>query len=277
MFSSTRKIFAALVFALIFAAAPALAQDTPKPDGAKQSDKGVTEKGFRGRIFELKHRDPESLFNVLRPLTSGFEGSTMSISREMHTISVRDFPENLAAIEEALRRLDVAETPRPDIDLHVHILIASNGASKPGGDIPAELSDVVRQLQTTLSYKNYQVMSSQVLRGKEGVAGLGNKGVAELRLSPDTAANENPIFYEYKLGQIALDAAGAGAWKVQVGNFYFSMRIPLRLGGAGGSIQYENVGFNTPVGMREGEKVVVGTTTMQDKGVVIVLVANVIK
>ncbi len=277
MFSSTRKFFAALAFALALSAPPALAQDTPKPDGGKQQDRHVTEKGFRGRIFELKHRDPESLLTALRPLGSGFEGSTMSISREMRTLSVRDFPENLAAIEEALRRLDAPETPRPDIDFRVHILIASNGAPKPGGDIPAELADVIKQLQTTLSYKNYQMMSSQVLRGKEGPGGLSNKGVAELRLSPDTAANENPIFYEYGIRQISLDAATPGTWKVQIGGFGFSMRIPLRVGGATGPVQFESVGFNTPVGMREGEKDVVGTTTMQDKGVVIVLVAKVIK
>ena len=277
MLTPTRKVFAALVFALACSAQPARAQGEQKPEAARPQEGRVSEKGFRGRIFELRHRDPESLFNVLRPLGSGFEGSTMSISREMRTISVRDFPENIASIEEALRRLDVPETPRPDIDFRVHILIASNGAARPGGDIPADLGDVVKQLQATLSYKSYQLMSSQVLRGKEGAGGIGNKGVAELRLTPDTPASENPIFYEYRLNQISLDGPGAGPLKVQIGNFIFSIRIPLRVGAGTGAIQYENVGFNTPVGMREGEKVVVGTTTMQDKGVVIVLVAHVIK
>jgi hypothetical protein len=53
------------------------------------------------------------------------------------------------------------------------------------------------------------------------------------------------------------------------------MRIPVDTGT--GAINYERVGFETPVNMREGEKVVVGTTTMQDKGVIVVLTAKIIK
>ena len=276
MLSSLNRFTLALFAALLFLAAPALAQgdadkQEPKPDEA------VSEKGFRGRIFELKHRDPHSLHGVLRPLGSGFRGATMSVNYEFKTITVRDFPENLAVIEEAIKRLDVPEPARPDIELRVHILITTNSSQSPGGttQLPAELNDVIRQLQSTLSYRNYHLMTSQVLRGKEGPGRLENKGVAELRLTPDTAASNNPIFYNYQLAQISLDASGAaGPWKVQVGNFNFSMRIPVQ---TAGGLQYENVGFNTPVGMREGEKVVVGTTTMQDKGIVIVLVANVVK
>jgi hypothetical protein len=53
------------------------------------------------------------------------------------------------------------------------------------------------------------------------------------------------------------------------------MRIPVET--ATGIINYESVGFETPVNIREGEKVVVGTTTMQDKGLIVVLTARIIK
>ncbi|HEX7177649.1 MAG TPA: secretin N-terminal domain-containing protein [Pyrinomonadaceae bacterium] len=277
MLSSLNRFSLALLATLLLLASPALAQGGSDKQEAKPDDT-VSEKGFRGRIFELKHSNPEQLHAVIRPLGSGFRGATISSNREFKTITVRDFPENIAVMEEAIKRLDVPEPARPDIEFRVHILIATNSAQSPGGatQLPAELNDVVRQLQTTLSYKNYHLMTSQVVRGKEGPGGLGNKGVAELRLTPDTTANENPIFYEYRLNQIWLDAAGTNPLKVQLGNFNFSMRIPLQTSAAG-TLQYENVGFNTPVGMREGEKVVVGTTSMQDKGIIVVLVANVIK
>jgi hypothetical protein len=272
-------LLAALIICAAAAAMPALAQGDDKPDAKQESkqDDAVSEKGFRGRIFELKHRSPDALYGVLRPLGSGFRGAAMSVNREFRTITVRDFPENLAVMEEAIKRLDTPEPARPDIEFRVHILIATNNPQQFGAqsDLPAELNDVVKQLQTTLSYKAYRLMTSQVLRGKEGPGGVGNKGVAELTLSPSTAARQHPIFYEYRLNQISLDSTGANAWRMQLGNFNFAMRIPLET--TTNVVQYENVGFNTPVGMREGEKVVVGTTTMQDKGIVIVLVANVIK
>ena len=276
MLSSLNRFTLALCASLLFLAPPALAQGGDNKQESKPEEV-ITEKGFRGRIFELKPSNPEQLAGVLRPLGSGFRGAALSYNRDFKTITVRDFPENIAVMEEAIKRLDVPEPARPDIEFRIHILIATNSAQSPGGttQLPSELNDVVRQLQSTLSYKNYHLMTSQVLRGKEGPAGVGNKGVAELRLTPDMAANQNPIFYEYRLAQIGLDAAGANPLKVQIGSFNFSMRIPLQT--AANVLQYESVGFNTPVGMREGEKVVVGTTTMQDKGIVIVIVANVVK
>lgn len=289
MSSSIRRLSLALAVALSLCAAPAArAQDeqqqqpkqTAQAAPAPPQDDSVTEKGFRSKIIELKHRDPNALYSVVRPLGSGFRGSTITFNRDLRLLTIRDFPENIAAIEEALRRLDTPEPARPDIEFRVHILIAANNPQAPGGGAdgyPAELNEVIKQLRTTLTYKSYYMMSSQVLRTKEGPAGLGNKGVAEFKLAPDTAGHEHPIFYEYRINNISLDPATPAGWKVNIGTFNFGVRIPLVVGGSGNVVQYENVGFNTPVSMREGEKVVVGTTSMQDKGIVIVIVANVIK
>ena len=43
----------------------------------------------------------------------------------------------------------------------------------------------------------------------------------------------------------------------------------------GGSVQYQAVGFETPVSLKQGEKVVIGTTTMNDKALVVVVTAKV--
>ena len=278
MFPQTRRLTAALALALLLPASAGLAQNPPKAEAAaaQQDDSGVTEKGFRSKIIELKYIDPNALYSVIRPLGSGFKGSAISVNRDLKLLTVRDFPENIAGIEEAIKRLDKPEPPRPDIEFRIHILIASNNPQRAAGanDSPAELNDVIKQLQSTLSYKSYYLMNSQVVRSKEGPGGLGNKGVAEFKLSPETSGSQHPIFYDYRISQVSLDPATTGAWKVQVGNFNFSIRIPVIVGT---NLQYENVGFNTPVGMREGEKVVVGTTSMQDKGVVIVIVANIIR
>ena len=41
-----------------------------------------------------------------------------------------------------------------------------------------------------------------------------------------------------------------------------------------GEIQYQNVGFETPVSLRDKEKVVIGTTTMGDKALIVVVTAT---
>ena len=251
-------------------AQPAAAQTAPP---ARTPDY-VEEKGFKGKVFEIKHRDPDTLLNVLRPLGSGFKGATISTNNQFKTVTVRDFPENIAAIEEAIKRLDTPETPSPDIEFTVHIMIASN-SDMSGSELSPELAPVVRQLQSTLRYKNYVQMTSAIHRGKEGSNPASNTGIAESKLLGVTTPQGNPIFYNYSLSRIVLDGPTTSP-KVQVGQFQFSMRAPLVMGNDG-TIAYENIGFTTPVAVREGEKVVVGTTSMGDKGLIVVLSAKVLK
>ena len=256
-----------LALALLLLAAPgALAQsEAPKPE-----DNFVTQKMFQNRVFDVKNRDPQSLVRVLSPLTSGFRGAVVSANAEFRTISVRDFPENIAVIEEAIRRLDTPEVARPGVEFRVHMLVASNEETLPNRH-PAELGPVVRQLQSTLGYKNFSLIGSQIVRGKDGQSTNWNKGVADLRLANDTPASKNPVYYNYSLNAVSLEGAGAQT-RLRVGQFNMEMKMPLWLGGD--KVVYETVGFNNPVSLREGERVVAGTTSIADKNVVVILSAS---
>lgn len=270
MFSIKLIKSAVLALTLAFASTAFAQEATPTPQPTSGST--ATRPGLKNRVFEIKHRDPDTLLAVLRLLGSGYGG--MSVSNEFRTLTVRDYPENIATIEEAIRRLDTPVPPTPGIEFRVHILIASNAATS-SNQYPAEISDVVKQLQSTLSYKNYYLMTSAVLRTKEGPVGVQNKGVADFKLMTEGAARNNPIFYEYRARHITLDTTSTGAPVMQIGNFGFNMRIPVEVNT--GQIQYDTVGFESPVSVREGEKVVVGTTTMQDKGIIVILTARVVR
>ncbi|HZT61464.1 MAG TPA: hypothetical protein VFA21_22855 [Pyrinomonadaceae bacterium] len=270
MLSAGHKFSLALLLALVCAGA-ASAQDKSAPKA--EEDNYVTSKAFQNRVFEIKNRDPQILARVLMPLTSGFRGAVVSWNEDFHTISVRDFPENIAVIEAAIRRFDTPEASRPGIEFRVHLLVASNDESA-ANRYPAELSDVVKQLQSTLGYKNFSVMGSQIILSKEGRGENYNKGVADLRLTNDSPASKNPVFYDYNFNTISLDRTG-GQTRVQIDNFNMDMKVPVSLGT--GPITYETVGFKNPISLREGENVVVGTTSIADKSVVVVLSATTIK
>jgi len=110
--------------AFLFTAGLVRAQtESPTPSA---TDNYVTNTGFKNRVFEVRNRMPEDLLPVIRLLTSGFKGAQISASNEFRTITVRDFPENIAAVEEAIKRLDKPEAARPDIELKMHVLLASN-------------------------------------------------------------------------------------------------------------------------------------------------------
>lgn len=275
---SAMKRVLVLVIMLLFPAAAAVAQEQqPSPAKAQDSSQAATDRALRSRVFEVKHRDPRQLVEVLMPLGSSARGSVMTSNQEFKTITVRDYPEVIATVEEAIRRLDVPEPARPGMEFHVHILIANNNASQSSAQFPAELENVLKQLRATLNYKNYYLMTSQVIQARDQAArGVSSKGVAELRLSPDTAASKNPIFYEFSLQRLELETPASGATVIQIGDFGFSMKVPLMVGPQD-ALQYQDIGFHTPVRLREGEKVVVGTTSMEDKGIVVVLTGTVTK
>jgi hypothetical protein len=255
-------------------------QQSPTPQPAlaptARSSEYVEEKGFKTKIIEVKYRDPGSLFSALRALGSGFKGARIDPDPNFRILTVRDFPENIAVIEEAVKRLDTPQPVRPEIEFHIHVLIASNSPSS-GDEFPAELNEVLKQLQGTLKYKSYGLMSSSVHRASQAGQGVSNKGVAQSKLFSVSTPLDNPIFYEYNLMPLMIRDNTAGGSTIEIGQFTFNMRVPLLTGGQAQQIQYENVGFRSPVTIRDGEKIVVGTTTMGDKGLVVVVSAKIIK
>jgi hypothetical protein len=248
---------------------------TPPAGEAPRGPDFVEEKGFKGKVFTTQHRDPNDLAIAIRPLGSGFKGATITPNRDFKIITVRDFPENIAAIEEALKRLDAPlppAPPRPDIEFEVHVIVASNDASA-AESVPSHLNDVIKQLRTTLKYKGYSLMASSLHRTKDGSDGVNNSGVAESKLFNVSRPQGNPIFYHYSLERPYVEGQSAPA-TIHVRIFNFGMRIPLSIGSG---VNYENVGIRTPISLREGEKVVVGTTTIEDKGLVVLLTAKLLK
>jgi hypothetical protein len=261
---------ALLALALLLLAAPAALAQTEAP---KSEDNYVTQKMFQNRVFDVKNRDPQSLVRVLAPLTSGFRGAVVSANPEFRTISVRDFPENISVIEEVIRRLDMPEPARPAVEFRVYFLIGSNDEASPG-HYPDELSDTVKQLQPSLGYKNFNLIGSQIVRSREGRGENSNKGVADLKMPNDTPANKSPVYYSYSMHGVSLDGA-PGRARVQVDDFVMDLKVPLWLGGD--KLVYESVGFRNPVSLREGERVVAGTTSIADKNVVVILTASTTK
>ena len=255
------KRTAMILFTLLFASLT-FGEEPPKKEY-------TTTREFKNRVFEVKNRDPMVMMSAVKLLGSGFQGADMSVNPELRTITVRDFPENLATIEDALKRLDQPVAGEPEIEFHVHVLIGANTPlnSRPLAD---ELEPVVKQLQSTLRYSSYGLLTTSVHRTRPG-NGIESSGVAEAKLLGMATPDTKPIFYRYWLRRISIPK-DATRETTDVENFRFSMQVPI---GTGSDIRYQDVGFDTPVSVRKGEKVVVGTTTMGDKALVVVVTATV--
>jgi hypothetical protein len=271
MLKTTKNVPAVLVLILIFISV-SFAQQADSGAKQKSDSDFVTEKGFKSKVFHVKNRDAASLATVLRQLGSGFKGASISANSEFKTLTVRDFPENLATIEDALSRLDTPASPRPNIELHMYVLVASNTSGNAGGTtahVPVELRDVLTQLRETLSYRNYELATSVVQRLTETSRGLRGKGTTEISRSP-ASAGDVTLPYEYHINSVTVASTSTGAPIVQIGEFTFStgMMAPTT---------FDNrTQVQTSLSLRGGEKVVVGTATLGDRALIIVLTVKVI-
>jgi hypothetical protein len=234
----------------------------------KKEEEFNTIREYRNKVFELKHRTPRDLYPSLALLGSGFKGAAINANNEMRTITVRDFPENLAAIEDALKRLDRPVATNPDFELKIHVLIASRNPLT-GNPVPDELAPVVKQLQATLRYTHYGLMTTTVHRTTTGT-GLEGSGVADATLLGLAQNQERPIFYRYKLRDLT-STTSTDRPAISIRNFEFTMNMPIV---TGNGVQYQHVGFETPFTVRENEKVVIGTTTMGEKALIVVVTAG---
>ena len=254
----------ALVLVLVWIPA-AFAQQTT-PQAVKPEPDFVTEKGFKSKVFEVKYRDAYALSTVLRQLGSGFKGASVSANSEFKTITVRDFPENLATIEEAIKRLDTPAAPRTNIDLHMYVLVASNtsGAGDTASQVPAELKDVLTQLRGTLNYGNYELAATVVQRLTETRNILQGNGTGVVSHANPTGL-DMALPYQYVIQSISLVQNPSGAATVQINEFSFSAQTDK-----------DRAQVQTALNLRDGEKVVVGTATIRNRALIVVLTAKLV-
>lgn len=270
MFKLMKNVLTAIVVVLIVNSSSSAQQQTPIAQ-SNPDDNFVTEKGFKSKVFEARYRDATSLAKVLRQLGSGFKGASISPNTEFKTLTVRDFPENLATIEEALKRLDTPVAAPANIELHMHVLLASNSSaqvSPASAQVPAELKDVLTQLRGTLNYANYELATSVVQRLTETPRGLHGKGTAEVSRSPATGGSVI-LPYEYTINSVTLASTSTGATIIQIGEFRFTT-------GLTSSTLDNRTQVQTALNLRDGEKVVVGTATLGDRALIIVLTVKVL-
>src|SRR6478609_4678843 len=122
------------VIALLLAAAiPSFAQEARE----KEPEYNTTRE-FRTRVFQIQNRAADDIASAVRLLGSGFKGSGLSVNRELRTITIRDFPENVATVEEAIKRLDVPAAATTDALMRIWIVIGSKSAIANAQPLPED-------------------------------------------------------------------------------------------------------------------------------------------
>jgi hypothetical protein len=240
-----------LLLVLALMALPLAAQDQKKEEPKEPQVQ---------RLFVLKYADPNQISNLIRVFTSN-----VTPNAAMHALAVSASPEAMAAIEDAIKRLDVPAAAPQDVELTVYLLIGGTADGAPPTSLPRDLDGVLAQLKMAFSYKSYKLGDVLSLRGRTGQR-LQTSGIG---YSVPTGTLPRPVTTQLTVNAISIGADG-------------SIHID-GLRAANQAVGAETVGapyatLSTDLDIKEGQKVVVGKVGIDpSQAMFLVLMAHVIQ
>ncbi len=213
------------------------------------------------KIIEVRNLDVRELPPLLLPF-----GAAIQFSLPLRRLVVSGRPETVAAVEEAVRRMDVPAPAPKNVEITAYILMAS---PQPGGNVPPELEGVTKQLKNLFSYQGFRLLDTMVLRVRDGESG-------EASAVGTPPADFPTNLYAKTVYQARFTGVGvSGDDKIRllrIRELKFGARIPYSTGGSG--YQFNEVGFNTGIDVREGQKVVVGKANVDGSNNAMTLVVT---
>jgi hypothetical protein len=148
---------------------------------------GQEEPTLRTEIVRLKYVKAQDLRPHLQ-LFTGKSGYIQTTPERADILSVRDTPENVARILEAIREIDVKP---PDIMFTVQLIMGSESDATVDKELAKD--PVILELGKLLRYKGYSLLDSTVLRGvdlERSEVVFGPKADFELRFRPEVAKGQ---------------------------------------------------------------------------------------
>jgi len=227
--------------------------------------------------FHVKYTNTDQLYELFYPLPG-----ELRASRELGLLVVHAPPQTMAFISDTIAKLDVPSqkpTGTANVELMVYLLGAAVKGSNSDNDVVRPLQAVVDELRKRFPYDNYRLLESAVLRVRSNSQGEAS-GFLRGSMTPALASVSST--YDLK---VALDKVepGTGSRLISLRDFRFGVRLPVATSPEGTpperlQYQYQQVGINTQIDIREGEMVVVGKAGVQGAfdGIFVVLRAEVV-
>jgi len=197
----------------------------------------------------------------------------------LQAIVLKGKASDVTSVEQILKELDTAVASSRDFELTIWAIGGSNDSSATSqGQMPELLAPVVKQLRAIFPYKNYQVLSTMLIRSKEG-SRAENRGVMQTFSNVPNFSHPSVYDVDYSDSNISAEERNA---LIHLRNFRFVARVPLPEGSdSGGKANWhmEDVLINTDVDLHEGQKVVVGKANVEnsDSALFVVLSARLVQ
>jgi hypothetical protein len=260
-------IFLAVMVTLPALIIPVRGQEKEPADNSATQEQAPTGKAAKEeqvrRVIQLKYADPGHVAVLLTLF-----GASLRWDGPSKVLTVVGPTSAVAAVEEAVKKLDVPPPPTKDVDLTAYFVLATRQPMQ-ASDLPPELGEVVTQLKRVLNYQSFQLVNTAFLRIQEaergavsGVARVGSEPV-EFHLSFDRAE----IIPEAKARTVRIS-----------GLDFVAEQATTHVANTNLIAKTTTAKIHTNIDIAEGQKVVVGKTALDfpDNALILVLTAKVI-
>lgn len=205
------------------------------------------------KLVTLRNTEPRAIESMVQMF-----GVRINSNNQMKTMAISGTAENLAAAEAAIKQLDVA--PK-NIELTVYFVVGGDQQTMFGA-IPQDLRDVITQLKGTFTFKEYKMLDVLTLRTRAG-SSAETSGILNAAIPPRMS--------QFSIRNTTVSEDGT---TIRIDRMHAGLKIPFthRDGGAADpksgakrqdSFEYIDSMIDQDVDVKEGQKVVVGRSSLE--------------
>jgi len=238
------------------------------PSFAQKADTGQAAPPTAGneelvtRIFPIEYADIRDLANVIMIF-----GGRVQAEPDLGVIGWTGPASMLPAVEAAIASLDVAPTPESNVELTIYFLVATRGGAGRSL-VPAALDGVAVQLQEVFGYGSVQLIESTALRVRPGSRGDVNGFL------PRRPGDSQEARYEFGFRNLKVTEDESGR-SIRLDGLEASIQTPRAVVVDGEpTTRSVETGIRTDIDLREGQKAVIGKTTIEGGAEAIFVVVN---
>lgn len=244
------------IFLAVFVLLPVQAQDNPAR---------VT------KLIEVKYADINKIRNLIGVFASKNTRVEIDASEGTHYVALAGAAEDVEVVERFIKKVDVPHPADKNIELTVYMLLGQHADA--GEKLPAEFAGVTKQLQATFGIKEFRLIETFTGRVRDG-KWIESSGLLSL---PPLGATGPPATYNLKIQRCSLREDGKTR-TIRLDNLRFGARVPYASVTGKDQWQFLDTGITTDIDVREGQKVVVGKTSIvRADSLFIVVMAKVVE
>lgn len=209
------------------------------------------------KVIRLHNTSPQTILHLMSPIAAKTVTIGTPPGGNANVITLTGPPDAVAVIENLIKEVDA---PAKTVEITAYMLLGDNQATDK---LPSDLEPVVKQLRATFPYSNYKVWESIVARATTGHES-NTRG-----LLPNYAN----AYYQLLFHRAEVDTNQRPA-TITLRSLQFGARIPVGKDEKGG-VTHEFAGVvSADVILREGQKVVIGKTSVGPIGQPLFLVLS---